>query len=192
MGYTTNFIGKLSITPPVQGDTLKLLKGLNKTRRMKRNVGPKYGVEGEFYIKGDGEDIFFDKKKQKDSNIVDFNTPPSTQPGLWCQWEVNDDGDTLQWDAGEKFKKYVKWLEYLIEKVFKPKGHVLEGKIEWEGEESADRGIIVVENNDVKTKLAHTWFLEEKDALRITTLINSFLNSELKELIDDSIDRKTV
>lgn len=190
MGYTTGFDGELSITPPVKGDTLKLLKGLNKTRRMKRNGGPEYGVEGEFYIEGDGEIIY--SSKDKNTNIIDYNQPPSTQPGLWCQWEVNDSGDYLEWDGGEKFYNYVEWMEYLIEKVFAPSGHVLNGEIEWQGEDRDDAGIIVVEDNKVTIKTRYSWYLSHEDAKRVSTMVNSFLNHDLKELVDDAIDRKAV
>ena len=43
----------------------KLIIGLSETRRMKRDVDEKYGVEGEFYVDGDGE-----CGQAKESNIT--------------------------------------------------------------------------------------------------------------------------
>ena len=73
-------------------------------------------------------------------------------PGLYCQWIPTEDGKFLEWDSGEKFYNYVEWLEYLIEKILKPKGYILNGKVEWSGEERGDIGLIVIENNIVTTK----------------------------------------
>ena len=73
-----------------------------------------------------------------------------TQPGLWCQWVVSDDGKYLEWDGGEKFYNYVDWLKYLIRHFFQNWGLVLNGEIEWKGEEFNDVGKIVVKDNVVK------------------------------------------
>lgn len=72
-------------------------------------------------------------------------------PGIWCQW-VSNNGRTLEWDEGEKFYNYVEWLEYIINNITKPKGYVLNGEVEWDGEERGDWGLIVVKDNIVSTK----------------------------------------
>jgi hypothetical protein len=79
--------------------------------------------------------------------VIEFNSPPSGQPGLWCQWVVSNDGSVLEWDGGEKFYEYGDWLRYLIEHFLSKWGRTLEGKIYWQGEESDDRGIIYVHKN---------------------------------------------
>lgn len=122
----------------------KFLVRFNETRRMARNVDKKYGTEGEFYVKGEGY-----KGQENNDNITDYNTPPSTQPSLWCQWRPSDDGWFIQWDGGEKFYNYVEWLEYLIKKVLAPNGYVLNGSISWSGEEQGDTGTIEVVDNKV-------------------------------------------
>ena len=86
--------------------------------------------------------------------------PPKTQPGLWCQWVPTEDGFGLEWDGNEKFYYYVEWLEYLINKVFPwiledgDEPLVLNGEIEWYGEDREDMGKIFVHNNVVTTKEA--------------------------------------
>jgi len=57
------------------------------------------------------------------------------------------DMQTIVWDQGEKFYSYVNWLEYLINRILKPSGYVVNGKCEYQGEDRSDRGEIVVENN---------------------------------------------
>lgn len=129
------------------GYTAKLTKMIPDWKTL--NPVEIYGEFGEYYV-GDNDRL----------GVKDYNTPPGKksygddsnvgQPGLWCQWVVRDD-DTLVWDGGEKFYAYVEWLEYLIENFFKDWGVLLNGEIEWQGEEMSDRGQIVVKDNVVET-----------------------------------------
>lgn len=137
-----------------------------------------YGNDGEYFVGGTGY-----AGQDRDDSIIDFNTPPGQldylntpdfgerwkeneirriegkcQPGLWCQWMVGD-GYVLQWDGGEKFYNYVEWLSYLISHFFEPWGIKLTGEIEWVGEDSEDRGKIVVENNDIAVYHAESTYV---------------------------------
>ena len=117
----------------------------SKSRRMKRNIDlikkidadwekysfkGKLGIEGEYYIKYD--------YKYCDKSILDVNKPPKTQPGLWCQWIINEN-DELCWDGGEKFYNYIEWLKYLIENFFVEENLIINGRIEFQGEYDYDR-----------------------------------------------------
>ena len=153
MGYTTDFYGTLELNRQLTVDEKNYLNKFSDTRRMARNVDEKYGVEGEFYIDGSG---FLGQ--DRDDDIIDYNRPPKTQPGLWCQWVPTGDGRGIEWDGGEKFYNYVEWLEYLIESVFPwiledgDEPLVLNGEIEWYGEDREDVGKIVVKDNKVITR----------------------------------------
>jgi hypothetical protein len=114
---------------------------------MARNVDPKYGVEGEFYFDGKGY-----CGQDDDPTVIDHNRPPETQPGLWCQWQLGEDGTTIVWDGGEKFYNYIEWIEYIIEKILKPRNYRLNGEVEWHGEEYDDIGKIVIKDNVVIVK----------------------------------------
>jgi hypothetical protein len=70
-------------------------------------------------------------------------------PGIWCQWVPTKDGLGIEWDGNEKFYNYVEWLKYLIEHFFTPKGYVLEGTVQFRGEEFDDVGKIMVNGNHV-------------------------------------------
>jgi hypothetical protein len=148
MGYTTDFEGSFNITPVLSQKDNEFLTKFSETRRMARNVGPEYGIEGEFYVDGTGW-----AGQDSDNTVINYNRPPSTQPGLWCQWVPTDDGSELVWDGGEKFYNYVEWLDYLIDKILAPRGYTLNGECKWFGEERDDVGVIVVENNIVTTKV---------------------------------------
>jgi len=134
-----------------------------------------YGNDGEYFAMDDGQ-----SGQNHDSSILDYNTPPGhlldrsidwqqvwaenqsrihdgkCQPGLWCQWIIEEQivgEQVLAWDGGEKFYYYVEWLKYLINHFFEPWGIKLNGEIEWEGEDSSDRGRIIVTDNKVKVQI---------------------------------------
>ena len=140
MGYTTDFAGEFKTDRPLDEETYTLLKGIAETRRMKRDVGPEYGIEGEYYIEGSDDHL------EQDANIIDYNEPPRTQPGLWCQWFILEDKQTIVAE-GEKFYDYIEWLEYLINNILEPRGYKLNGKVKWQGEDMDDRGKIIAVNN---------------------------------------------
>ncbi len=144
MGYTTDFSGRFELNKELTPKMAQYLKMFNETRRMGRVTDEVFGVQGEFFVFGGG-----DFGQNRDENVIDFNTPPSTQPGLWCQWTPSDDNMCIEWDGGEKFYYYSDWLVYLIHKVLAPNGYVLNGVVTWQGEEIGDVGEIIVENNRV-------------------------------------------
>lgn len=144
MGYTTNFKGSFKLNKKLDKETHDYLKRFAETRRMARNLPEQYGIEGEFYVDGAG-----DFGQAHEDNIINHNTPPKTQPGLWCQWVPNKSGTAIQWDGGEKFYHYVEWLEYIIKNFLAPKGYVLNGEVDFQGEDDSDQGTIIVRNNEV-------------------------------------------
>lgn len=159
MGYTTKFFGELNLDKPLTQEQIAYLKKFASTRRMKRMVkkvktrpdpvrdavGLPIGTEGEFFV-GAGE--YFGQEHSDD--ILDYNCPPKTQPGLWCHWTPTINGDGLEWDGGEKFYHYVDWMKYIIENFLKPWGYVSNGSIDWQGEDRDDIGCICVENNELE------------------------------------------
>ena len=159
MGYSTEFTGEIKISPPLSDEQITYINTFSSTRRMARNesilasmpdpvrdaVGLPVGQQGEFYV-GSTSDF----GQTRDKSIIDFNLPPKSQPGLWCDWEVSDDGKYLEWNGSEKFYGYVEWLEYMNKNFFTPWKKDLNGEIKWEGDDSSDRGVIVVINNNVK------------------------------------------
>lgn len=130
-----------ALSGPLDDDTYLLLIGLATTRRMKRAMGPEFGFDGEFFVENDDE-----------TGVDDVNQPPRTQPGLRCQWLVQEDRQTIMWDEGEKFYAYFPWIKYIIESVLKPRGYVLDGQVSWQGEDPKDHGVISVIANAAVSK----------------------------------------
>jgi hypothetical protein len=153
MGYTTDFSGSFKLNKKLDKETHEFLTKFSETRRMKRRLPAKYGVEGEFFVDGTG--MF---GQDRDDTIIDYNRPPATQPGLWCQWIPSEDGTAIEWNGGEKFYEYIPWIKYIIANFLAPKGYVLNGEVQWQGEDSDDQGIIEIVNNVVKTKIAKITF----------------------------------
>lgn len=138
MGYHTEFRGEIELDRPVDPETAEFMDALAQTRRMKRNVGPEYGEEGEFYIKDD------------DEGIIDDNHPPGKQPSLWLQWVLTPDRQHLVWDEGENFHEPIGWMIYLRDKVLNPRGYQLVGgSIEWYGGEKWDYGVMEAKENKI-------------------------------------------
>lgn len=149
MGYTTDFEGMFNLNKKLDDETHQFLTKLSDTRRMKRKLGPEFGIEGELYVDGGGM-----AGQAQEASIVDYNRPPCTQPSLWCDWTPTKDGMHIQWNGGEKFYCYVEWIQYIINKVLKPKGYALNGEVEWQGEDHEDMGKIVIRDNIITIKRA--------------------------------------
>ena len=75
-------------------------------------------------------------------------TDDVTRDWGWCPWHFVTD-TTIEAAEGKAYE-YEEWLKYIIDKVLAPKGYVLNGEVEWYGEEPDDRGKIVVTNNLVE------------------------------------------
>jgi hypothetical protein len=71
------------------------------------------------------------------------------QPSLWCQWMPSDDGRAIVWDRGEKFQQHAEWLRYLLRHFLIPWGYVLNGRVDWQGPEPGEVGMISVLDNAV-------------------------------------------
>jgi len=150
MGYTTDFSGRFELNKQLSPKMAQYLKLFNETRRMQRNTDEVFGVQGEFFVFGGGS-----FGQDHEPNIVDFNEPPTTQPSLWNQWTPSNDGMAIEWDGGEKFYNYTEWLVYLIHKILAPNGYILNGVVEYSGEEPGDVGEIVVVDNRVFVRVKY-------------------------------------
>ena len=158
MGYTTEFTGAFALSHPLTVAQYNYLKKFAQTRRVTRDaqksaslddelrveVGLPIGQDGEYYVGAGGF-----MGQYQDSSVVDWDSPPGEQPGLWCQWEPSICGKYIQWDGGEKFYHYVEWIEYIIKHFLEPWGVSLNGSVGWQGEDRKDVGIIKIENNKV-------------------------------------------
>jgi hypothetical protein len=153
MGYSTDFYGFWTLTPALSLAQTDYLQKFSRTRRVKRDpdritdrrlaaIGLSLGIDAEYFV--DVED--------EDKSIVDLNQPPGNQPSLWCKWRVNDRGDRLEHNGGEKFDGYVEWLDYLVEHFFSPWGVKINGLVRYEGDVPVDSGTIEIIDNRIEVR----------------------------------------
>lgn len=160
MGYTTEFTGSFTVTPALATEQIRYLKSFAETRRMIRDaeivatlpdpirwaVNLPAGIDGSYFVGGAGL-----RGQDVDSSVLNHNTPPRTQPGLWCQWMPSEDGKTIAWNKEEKFTHYVEWLRYLVDNFLKPWGRSLDGQVDWQGDNSQDIGVLYARDGRVET-----------------------------------------
>jgi hypothetical protein len=207
VGYSTDFFGSFKLDKPLTDTQIEYLKMFSDTRRMKRdnsklvemfkaNKGNKrcfelmnmlnipYETNGEFYCGTGfcGQDGGYGFNN--DPSVIEYNRPPSTQPGLWCQWIPTDDGTAIEWNGTEKFYDYVEWIEYLITNFLSSWGFKVNGMVEWQGEDHEDIGVIKVVDNVVKTCVGKTikWLEESNKKPESAIASSDLLNEKAKEL----------
>lgn len=110
MGYTTDFVGNLTITPGLNAYEVEYLDAFGMSRRCVRSGGP-YEIPGNPRA-----------ESSEDFPRDDYNQVAPGQPNLWCDWEVCWEGDCLAWNGTEKSYSMVPWLRYLISHFLKPGG----------------------------------------------------------------------
>jgi hypothetical protein len=113
MGYTTEFTGKLTFEKTIPAEVVEYVNAFSHTRRMKRDnslikrtfpdwakftFNGSLGIDGEYFVRKDDIENF---GQDRDATIVDYNIPPSTQPGLWCHWVIKD--NCLMWSSSLDF-----------------------------------------------------------------------------------------
>lgn len=184
MGYSTFYEGQIEITPPLNKDEMDYLSKFRQTRRMHREKGP-YFVDGSGFM-GQGHD----------DDVFDFNSPDPSQPGLWCKWEITEDGRFIEWDGGEKFYDDIQWMRYLIDHFLKPDAlakealpflqcnHVMNGTIYSQGEEIDDTWAIHVENNMVEGRKIAITPTGKPMHLDQDTITHSQFNIDMSMAID--------
>lgn len=163
MGYTTDFEGQFRCTPALTPEQVAYLKAFSETRRMKRDFDKAAVLTDDVRIDADvrlGPDArnftggVGDFGQGDDPSVVEHNTPPEGQPGLWCQWVPTEDGSAIEWDGNEKFYSYVPWLQYIIDEFLSPWGVRLDGHVEWQGEDREDMGKIIAKDDKITTQKA--------------------------------------
>lgn len=148
MGYHTELKGSFRLDRQMDPAHAAYLRKFASIRHMKRNpvllkdlpdplrrsIGLPIGEQGMFFTGDAGPSL-------------DQNSPPVRCPGLWCQWVPTPNDDGIEWDGREKFDNYVEWIQLIITEFLVTWGYKLNGKVHWQGEESEDRGTIMVKDN---------------------------------------------
>jgi len=107
MGYTTDIIGTVEVTPKLSDAEMSYLTAFAATRRWFRQEGP--------YVVLDNPSV-----DEPYDDVELYNRPWLGEPSLWCHWVPCWEGCCLSFDGGEKFYAPTQWLRYLIEHFLAP------------------------------------------------------------------------
>lgn len=188
MGYITEFAGRFNLDRPLTQEHANYLNRFNQTRRVKRDVNVieplpdpvrlavnlPIGIEGEYFVDSD----------KRDASVIDYNSPSTSQPGLWCNWKPTSDNRGIECDGMEKFYYYTEWLEYLLKNFIVPWGYILNGTVSWQGEDPTDQGEIVVTDNIIKVMASRKVLRRQKKVLaQQQAIINKMLHTFGKEVV---------
>ena len=83
---------------------------------------------------------------EEETNITD-----SEKPDSYPFWYTN--GKELFCEEGKAYF-FEEWLGIILENIIKPRGYILNGEVEWIGEDPHDRGRILITDSEVKSLLA--------------------------------------
>jgi hypothetical protein len=107
MGYTTDYIGHIEVTPSLNEAEQAYLSAFSLTRHYDRKEGPYY-VPPNPYADQDSDD-------RERTNRVGPG-----QPQLWCRWVPCWDGCCIALDGEEKIYEPTRWLDYLVQHFLAP------------------------------------------------------------------------
>jgi hypothetical protein len=162
VGYSTAFTGVFKLDKPLKPEHQQYLEAFYEKRHVKwdvtkiqnipdplrKAVGLPVGEEGAYFV---ADYVTYIRENRLPFDlIVDSNHPPKGIPGLNCQWRPSVDGKCIEWDNVEKFHWYVDWLDVIIVDFLEVWGYVLNGTVNWQGDEKEDFGTIVVTDNQLE------------------------------------------
>jgi hypothetical protein len=163
MGYSTEFIGVFKLDRPLNKEHQDYLMAFHDKRHVKWNVSEiekipdpireavnlPIGEYGEYFV-ADHFAYIRDHKAYSTQFVLDENNGVFGIFSLYCQWQPSQDGRYIEWDGTGKFYSYLGWLDILIDLFLEPWGYMLNGTVNWQGEDEEDFGTIVVTDNQIK------------------------------------------
>lgn len=146
MGYQTDFVGYLHMTPPLNDREITLINTISRSIYLdKRASGPRALGEDEEAI----------------------NAVKDAAPWGWSNWTACAKGCCLSYDGGDKANHMVQWLKYLMESFLVPGAkvqslvdsasltcdHVLNGMVVGSRRDNRELYSITVRDNAVEVEL---------------------------------------
>lgn len=109
MGFTTDFIGHIDITPSLNEAEQAYLSAFGLTRHFDRREGPYYVSPNPY------ADQLPDPPDAERGNRL-----APGHPQIWCRWVPCWDGCCIALDGEEKIYQPTRWLDYLIKHFLVP------------------------------------------------------------------------
>lgn len=152
MGVHYEFLGHVTINPPLNAAERDYLIAFSESRRWDRPSGP-YTVaphprEDDYEAEGVSRSA-----SDHPGGAWPGNHPPAGQPGLWCDWTPCPKGCCLSHNGAEKFYGAGEWLRYVIDHFLRPGAEARRSGLAcFEGFtfDHTCSGIVAVERRDVR------------------------------------------
>ena len=143
MGVHDEFLGHVTVDPPLNAAEREYLAAFSESRRWDRPSGP-YAVPPH-----PREDDSAADGVARDAG----NRPPPGQPGLWCDWTPCPKGCCLSHNGVEKFYGSGEWMQYVIDHFLRPGAEARRSGLACFDHSTFDHtctGTIAVERRDVR------------------------------------------
>lgn len=105
MPFNAHYAGQLRIEPPLNETEQKALSAFLGSRRVKTVAGPLDARES---------------LSMGHPDVIDWNSPPQDQPGLYTGLRIANGGEVLEWDGNEKPGYLTDWVRYVINYLLRP------------------------------------------------------------------------
>ena len=102
------------------------------------------------------------------ANERDRDGLPEGFPHTWCDWLIQGDHQTIEWDEEEHFYDFEEWVGYIVDKILSPRGYVVNGEVMWRGEDFLDMGRLTVRDNVVGTSCLYEKPVDEYDTSELS------------------------
>jgi len=123
MGYCVYYSGEVEVTPSLTEDDARIIHAFV-------NLEPT------------------DETKPLFAAIA--GSPEPDLPGYGSLLTVSEERDAILPEEGESRHGLRMWLKLLIEHFLGPRGYVLNGEVEWDGEDPEDRGRLFIKDNQLE------------------------------------------
>lgn len=112
---------------------------------LREAVGLDVGVEGCFFVGGDGG--------EKDKSVIAWDSYPENLPGAYCPWTVSPDNTSIvesgKWEwCGFQLVEMVNWLKFIEQEFLNPWGYAIEGQVFFQEPNHGFVESLVVRNGD--------------------------------------------
>jgi len=123
MGYAVYYSGEVEVTPSLTEDDARTIRAFV-------NLEPT------------------DETRPLFAAIAESSEPDL--PGYGSLLTVSEERDAILPEEGESRHGVRMWLKLLIEHFLGPRGYVLNGEVEWDGEDLEDRGRLFIKDNELE------------------------------------------
>jgi hypothetical protein len=175
MGYDIYYTVEIAIEPPLTPELVEFVNNLsnpNKSERTLADMGFEVIPTTYHFL----EQLPSDMQQFRLARIVKqewIDKHPNAAPSDVFEFRVSDDGTFIEFDGESKWPLNIvsMMLTWLADYVFGPAGHVMNGGVHWDGEESGVSGYVHIVNNKVSVEADEVITGEQYKTARLAALV---------------------